>query len=964
MAIEAALEHDTGPGAGLSPRITAPRAAWQRVPRADRWALALLVALPVLLYVPFTLQGHPVLPGDNLTQNYPLRLLAGELLRSGHVPSWDPLIWSGTPLLAGWNGGSMFPATWLFAVLPGVVAWTVGFVANPIVAAVGAFVLLRRLGCASAGATVGALAFAYTGFMNGQIVHLGLVQGTAFMPWTVLALEELSRRARDDAGPRRLAAPAALLAAAAGLTVLAGDPRAVSTTAIVDVVYLAALLLRPGGRRRRLLGATFAGVGLGALVSAAQWLPGLRFVHSSQRGTTAYHFFGAGSLDLGHIASFVLVPYLFGGNGNFGLPTYAGSYNLPELTIGTGVLATVAFAAYLPAAARSALAGAPRLRRARHASSTATGDAEPARRLGVWYVLAAVGLLLTLGTNTPLAHVLVHLPLFGGERLQNRNAALFDLSLVVLLAFFVDDLLRGTASSLRGGVARAFGLVPLAGIATFVALAYADPAWLRQFGGVSAQNTTLFTSMAPMLVWELVVALGAGAILLRPTAVRRRRGRLALTVLVVLDLSLFLANSTFASAPSALVSGPTATSRVVSRLAGPTGRVALYNPLVQRPPGGPRPVQEAGAPDVNIASGLLSVQGYGSLVGGAYDNATKTHGYENLRVGALSGQTFDVLDLRTLLTLPGYFQRSLSRREALPAPGSPVKGAAGTSAAGTPAAVVGGPYPIAAHGRRRFVLAAPRRVRAVHLLVAGRPGPRGLVVTLAGARGRAVVGGDAGAVPRGRSAAATFPKVPRADVVEVANRTGRRVLVEGVVVSTTRGRVALDGALQGALAPPHWRFAARVGPLVAWRNARAAGLAWLQPTGARVARPSQRAPGTVTTRLPHKTRTETTVVSTRAPALLVRSEAYSRGWTARLEPLGGGPARVVPVRRLGLVQAVPVPTGRYEVTWRYAPSSVLAGLLASALGLAGLAGALGLAWSASRRRRSGPAKRSRLETDP
>ena len=46
------------------------------------------------------------------------------------------------------------------------------------------------------------------------------------------------------------------------------------------------------------------------------------------------------------------------------------------------------------------------------------------RPLVVFFVLVGHrGLLLTLGTKTPLGHLLVHLPLYGGERLQNRNAA-------------------------------------------------------------------------------------------------------------------------------------------------------------------------------------------------------------------------------------------------------------------------------------------------------------------------------------------------------------------------------------------------------------------------------------------------------------------------------------------------------------------------------------------------------------
>ena len=90
--------------------------------RADRWALAFLTALPAVLNLPFALAGRPLMGGDNLDQNFPLRVLSGQLIAHGRLPLWNPDIWGGAPLLAGWNAGALYPGTWLFAVLPGVAA--------------------------------------------------------------------------------------------------------------------------------------------------------------------------------------------------------------------------------------------------------------------------------------------------------------------------------------------------------------------------------------------------------------------------------------------------------------------------------------------------------------------------------------------------------------------------------------------------------------------------------------------------------------------------------------------------------------------------------------------------------------------------------------------------------------------------------------------------------------------------
>jgi hypothetical protein len=103
----------------------------------DVIAVAVLVALPVLIFGVPALLGHPVYPGDDLTQNFPLRVLAGQQIRSGQLPLYDPYIWSGAPLLAGWNAGAAYPLTFLFAIVPATAAWTLNLIYTRAVAGLG-----------------------------------------------------------------------------------------------------------------------------------------------------------------------------------------------------------------------------------------------------------------------------------------------------------------------------------------------------------------------------------------------------------------------------------------------------------------------------------------------------------------------------------------------------------------------------------------------------------------------------------------------------------------------------------------------------------------------------------------------------------------------------------------------------------------------------------------------------------
>ena len=71
--------------------LRVPEAPGPRRGLGDVIAVAVLIALPVLVFGVPALLGHPVYPGDDLTQNFPLRVLAGQQIRTGQLPLYDPL---------------------------------------------------------------------------------------------------------------------------------------------------------------------------------------------------------------------------------------------------------------------------------------------------------------------------------------------------------------------------------------------------------------------------------------------------------------------------------------------------------------------------------------------------------------------------------------------------------------------------------------------------------------------------------------------------------------------------------------------------------------------------------------------------------------------------------------------------------------------------------------------------------
>ena len=127
--------------------------SWWRRPGVT--VAGLFVGVPLLVFGVPAAFGLPWLVGDNAIQNYPLRVLVGTDLAHGHLPLWDPYLWSGAPLLAGFNAGAAYPATFLFALLPHVMSWVANQVLVEVVAGLGMITLLRGHGRSRTAAVLG-----------------------------------------------------------------------------------------------------------------------------------------------------------------------------------------------------------------------------------------------------------------------------------------------------------------------------------------------------------------------------------------------------------------------------------------------------------------------------------------------------------------------------------------------------------------------------------------------------------------------------------------------------------------------------------------------------------------------------------------------------------------------------------------------------------------------------------------
>lgn len=885
--------------------------------RIDWWILGIFAILPVVIFTIPALFGHPALAGDNLIQNYPLRVLAGRQIASGHLPLWNPLAFSGFPLLGSLNAGAAFPATFLFAVLPDGAAWVLNVSTAYSVAAIGALCLVRFLGVRRAAAVFSSVAYGFAGAMLGHMVHLGLLQGQALLPWAVLALLVIAERFRGPASTGRFTAdlinagwPLITLAGCVGLAGLTGEPRAITDLFVVIVVVGLWTGLRSGtggwrSRTRLVIACGLAG-GVGAALSAIQILPGSAVVAYSQRSNLTAQFIGSGSLKPAW-TSLLAIPTILGGNGLLHQPRWFIEYNLAEVTGYVGLIALVGLFA-----AVGQLVG--RTRR---------------RALPPWVplfvVLVLVGLVLSWGNYTAAFHGILHIPLVDRTRLQSRNLAIVDLALCILLGWFIDRLLARDfdAASLEGW-RRWLTLTPLGVTLALVIAAVVVPE--RVLSGLSAQRNVVGMEhfLWPWLVVAGLLAGSLGGLLLGWRRLGQRRAFRLLVGVCAVDLIVFVAGCT-----TGLVSGGAdalPTRATASALIGTQGRFALVDPSLANLD----QFIALGEPNVNVFTGLQSVQGYGSLVPTFYGEATDTHVQDGLNSCALAMGRLRQLRLSAVAAGTDILA-PLVRSSAAPSV---------TLHPPAPQPCPGAPQ-VATHDMRSFYFGQLLTVRSITLplspTLVRTTAPNVVLVDGTGRRLASVP--TVTTTPTGWRY--LFAGNLRAGGFRVTS--GALGITQGGSATDTAGNVySLNGDYQRAMGEKSWRLVATTATYQVFRTTRPL-VPKMQLEGA--------ARGSIVHWVHTSARgADTASISMASAGTVVRSVSFVPGWTATYAPVDGGTAIAVPVTQHDLVQAITLPAGNWTVAFRYSPSGLGLGLMLSGLAIVVLGAASGFLWFHRRRR--------------
>jgi hypothetical protein len=918
--------------------VRAPEAAvGAPASKRDRgtWAAAaVLVAIPAIFFTAADLiGGHLLLSGDNLLQNYPLRVLVGNDLRHGILPYWDPFVWSGTPLLAGLNASAFYPATLLFAILPSHAAWVIGEVLVYSSVGVGTLLLFTSCGLSVRAAFLGAFSFTFAGAVLSQTsVHMDMGDGFASLPWAVLAVRKLG----DDPRWRW----ALLFGAAFALTILAGSPEALLDTAALCATF--AILRRSTGRGtwRAYASRLGAGAALAVGATAFLWIPALHFISTSQRQAVGEAFASSYSFPT-HSEILGIVPYVNGGYSLFSQPSYFAQSNLVEVSFYVGMLPVIAALTLLTRRWRSKV---------------------PRGELRCWYGVMLVGAVLAVGPGTPFEHILYHVPFLGSQRNAARNIVDVDLAACALLAWWVD---AGSSarSGFRNGEPRrtelvvAFVPAVIVGVTAALFLEWPETLWRWLRAEPPPPSGAVGSGAAIALAAALAVVAGFVAVL------RWRSAGKAwvrwVTAFVVVDVGLFAIGSGYAFAqqpPESPHPGPL--SALVKANLSPGGRYGVFDPDLFDTTSG----AEA-QPDVGILDDLPSLSGYGSLVDARYSSVTQTQIREYIARAPLGTGQFRSLGLQVLVTLPQSF---LVATAAPPAPGRKTEvlreypGSdpdlpGGNSQPPEPPLLVFSPVAgrseIATGGSSGWWFGTTLSVRDM-VVDLGSPSVGQLVRvgTLSGSGH--VTWGAARVLAPGASTAQFDLGNATVAGTEVQVLSGPALRSVQVGVTTNAGRnYLLAGPLADEVEPGQWTQVGKASDFTVFRSVDPPQAAWLQPAGSvGSASPPSGAQGAPSARVVSSSQDSATIATlTTSPSLLVWSTAWDPGWRAEIAGHAGD--KPLQVRRVGLVQGVEVPAGSTLVRFSYEPQGIATGYAISAATMGALVLAGGLYLLASTRRR-------------
>ena len=456
-----------------------------------------LVALLVLATMPFvafwsivgTYERSLWIYPDNVRQFYPYFQKLASSVHHGYLPLWDANVNSGNSFVGEIQTGIFYPLNLivvsLFGTADGISTGALDgyLVFHFFLASLGVFLFCRALGVSPLAAAFSGILFSYVG----PHANRAMAQAPIFITYSLLPFAPYL--ALEFAKSRRLRYAAAA-GIAIGIQALAGHFAAPFLTGLICLALV--FDLRTFSLKRCLAATGLLG-GCALAVSSPQLFFGLlHFVNS-------YRIVGNGApqlatqhIPLSSIDELALKP---SGLLTFFDPIhFFGSLDANEIYIGLVPIAIVVLGATNAVVRARIRESLPRLR--------------------FFYVLAALSLVLAIGTATPIGRIWYSLPVLSSiVRESGRYVLIFQFAIAIFCGVVLDGL-RGDE---RAGAWRRLGEYPARDVSialvaifgVYLAYVYVDIAFIRPAFFIVVAGVVVFFTLRPRAAMLSLIVLGS-----------------------------------------------------------------------------------------------------------------------------------------------------------------------------------------------------------------------------------------------------------------------------------------------------------------------------------------------------------------------------------------------------------------------------------------------------------------------
>ncbi len=379
--------------------------------KEDRAAMAFLVALAALYFLPVLLEGNSRVLSqagtDTWRQFFYWRHFGFSRLASGEIPLWNPYIFSGTPFVDGMQSAIFYPLNVLFLLFETGFAINLSVALHCFLASLFTYLFARYMDLGRPAAVLSAITFAYGApyFLHIYPGHLSNLSTMVWLPLIFMGIEAFLRH--------RKIRYAVLSGIPLAMQVFAGHAQYLFYSAIAVSLYflLSLLFSKPFAKAPYYLAGFCLFALTGVALSAAQLVPTLELGKYSVREALSYDWVSLFSLPPENLAT-LLLPNLFGDL--LGVPYWGKNY-LWEMSVYLGVIPLAMVAAAM--------------------------IFDRSKPVWIFSSIALVVLILALGKHTPLLGLLyAYVPGFNLFRGLSKFVFVFSFACSMLAGYGLDRL--------------------------------------------------------------------------------------------------------------------------------------------------------------------------------------------------------------------------------------------------------------------------------------------------------------------------------------------------------------------------------------------------------------------------------------------------------------------------------------------------------------------------------------------